>query len=130
MTKILETKINRSESPQCPDYALKMSFYMKNNQGSLRKWFIPDLEKADNKGICIEYSGRILRNTVHNSYYWEGVGEFEYLGNIVDSTLFIVHFYPFVNLCILSYQHDKIIKLIWREKFLLIVIVCLKARIT
>ena len=64
----------------------------------MRKWFIPDLEKADNKGICIEYSGRILRNTVHNSYYWEGVGEFEYLGNIVDSTLFIVNFYPFVNL--------------------------------
>ena len=73
----------------------------------MRKWFIPDLEKADNKCICIEYSGKIHRNTVDNSYYWGGVGEFEYLGNIVDSTLFIVHFYPFLNLCILSYQHDK-----------------------
>lgn len=92
----------------------------------MKKWFIPDLEKADNKDMCIEYSGRIHRNTVNNHYYWGGVGGIEWLGDIVDSILFIVHLYPFLNLCILSYQHDK---LIWRDKFLLVV-VCLKARIT
>lgn len=126
--KILgKKKINRSESPQCPDYALKLSFYMKNNQGSLKKWFIPDLEKADNKGMCIDYSGRIHRNTVNNHYNQGGVGEIEWLGDVVDRILFIVHFYPFLKLCILSYQHDK---LIWRDKFLLIAVVCLKAGIT
>lgn len=93
---------NRNDHPWCPNCGLEKLFSMKNNQGSLKKYLISNLERADNKAVCMGYPGRIHKKTDNNDYFEGGELSVWVTGSILFTvyiTFYSIHnFFPFLKI--------------------------------